>query len=96
MDQQIITYAIGIVVVFVLGLSYMRHKQQEGDDDAQSTPSIKSTMAEAREYFGVSAKHEEDSIVRALDLTPMKMLSGVFTPAAGKKKPVQDEEKEKE
>ncbi|MEQ3363309.1 hypothetical protein [Raoultibacter massiliensis] len=95
MDQQIITYAIGLAVVVVLGASYLRFKRHEGEGEAESSTSIKQTMAEAREYFGISPKDEDDRLARTLDLTPMKMLSGVFAPPR-KKKSLQDEKKEKE
>lgn len=95
MDQQIVTYAIGLAVVVVLSISYLRFKRNEGKGETGSSVSIKQTMAEAREYFGMPAGGEDDRLVRVFDLTPMKMLSGAFAPAH-KKKSLQDEKREKE
>lgn len=90
MDQQIITYAIGLVVVVVLGISYLRFRRHEGEGEPDSSVSIKQTTAEAREYFGMSPENEADRFTRSLDLAPMKMLSGIFAPA-DKKKSIEDE-----
>lgn len=94
MEQHIATYAIGLAVVIVLGVSYLRFKRHEGEDEQEPSVSVKQTMAEAREYFGMSPQGEDDRFARALDLTPVRMLSGMFA-SADKKRSVRHEKKGK-
>lgn len=88
MDQQIITYALGIVVLVVLAVSYIRHRRHEDDagEKTESSVSIKQTMAEMREYFGLSSRDEEGSVAHAFDLAPVKMLSDMVAPKRGAKR----------
>ena len=92
MNQQIVTYGIGLAVVVVLAVSYLRFKRHEEDGGHEPSVSIKKTLSEVQEYFGMSSKDEGDRFARALDLGPMKMLAGMFSPE-DKKEPVKNEEK---
>lgn len=92
MDQQIVTYAVGLAVVIVLGISYLRFKRHEGESEQESSASIRQTMAETQEYFDMSPQGEDDRFARAFDLMPVKMLSSVFAPA-DKKRSVRHEKK---
>lgn len=83
MDEQIVTYAVGLGVVVVLAISYLRYRSR-GEEDSQPSVSIRETLAEARSYFGADPKTEDESMVKAFDLAPMKMLSDLVRPTRGK------------
>lgn len=75
MDQAFITAVCGIALAGVIFLSYMRQKRN-GEQDSPSKPTIKETMHEISEYFGVNAQ-PSDSVSRAFDLAPLHMASSL-------------------
>ena len=86
------TYVIGLACGVVSVGSVLRFKVHEGEDEQEPAVSIKQTMADVREYFVISPQGEDDRFARALDLTPVRMLSGMFA-SADKKRSVRHEKK---
>lgn len=73
MDQALITALCGAILVGAIFLSYLRWKKN-GDQGESPKPTVKETMREVSEYFGINAQ-PRDSVSKALDLAPLQMAS---------------------
>ena len=79
MDQTVITLICGLVLAAAIAGSYVRYKKN-GIQDEAPTPTVKETMREVSEYFGVNTQ-SQSNLSNALDLAPMQMASAITNQA---------------
>ena len=75
MDQALITALCGAILIGAIFLSYLRWKKN-GEQSEPSKPTVKETVREVSEYFGIDAQ-PRDSVSKALDLAPLQMASAL-------------------
>ena len=73
MDQALVTALCGAILAGAIFLSHLRRKKN-GEQNEPSRPTVKETMREVSEYFGIETQ-PRDSVSKALDLAPLQMAS---------------------
>ena len=73
MDQALVTALCGAILAGAIFLSHLRRKKN-GEQNEPSRPTVKETMREVSEYFGIETQ-SRDSVSKALDLAPLQMAS---------------------
>ena len=79
MDQTTVTILCGLFLIVVIAVSFVRCKQNGEDLGQTPRPTVKETMREVSEYFGIDAQ-PGDSVSNAFDLAPLKMASALNDP----------------
>ena len=76
MGSSATTYLLVAVFVAILGISYIRFKKHEDENDSQQPRiDIKQTMSEMRDYFGLAPGQRKKSASDAFDLASVQILS---------------------